>query len=306
MSPPRALVTVLAGGALASGCLQLTDDGGPWEATTTVTGALSIEHGPPPTARALATGCTLRVATWNVHFGEDPDDLAGQLAASTEIARADVLLVQEIEAYGAEPGTRSARLARALGMTWVYAPARVEGDGTHGIATLSRLPLDATLVRRLPFFDQPLNPRDRIALATDVVLGDARVQIVNLHLDVRLGPVDRIRQLHPAVNDIAERVIVGGDFNTNPWAWVDGILPLAATEAIVDQEQAAVVDDYLTGKAFTGAVPVSETTMRLPAFQIRTDDLYARGLPVIAAGVEHVDGSDHWPVWFDVDVCATP
>ena len=114
------------------------------------------------------------------------------------------------------------------------------------------------------------------------------------------------RQLHPAVNDIAERVIVGGDFNTNPWAWVDGLGPLAATEAIVGQEQAAVVDDYLTGNAFTGAVPVSAATMRLPAFPIRTDDLYARGLPVLAAGVEHVEGSDHGPMWSDVDVCATP
>jgi len=35
---------------------------------------------------------------------------------------------------------------------------------------------------------------------------------------------------------------------------------------------------------------------------IRLDDLYSRGLPVIE-GVEHVDGSDHGPVWFDLHRC---
>jgi endonuclease/exonuclease/phosphatase family metal-dependent hydrolase len=203
-----------------------------------------------------------------------------------------------------ETGTRSARLARALDMTWMYAPARVEDTGTHGIAILSRHPLEAPAVRQLPFFDQPLNPRNRIAIATDVMLGAHRLQIVNVHLDVRLGAVDRIRQLHPAVNDIADRVLVGGDFNTNPWAWFDGILPLTGTEAIVGQQQAAVIDDYLTGKDFTGAIPLSEATMRLPGIGMRIDNFYARGMPIVAAGVEHVAGSDHWPIWVDLDLCS--
>lgn len=296
---PLLLVT----GCLVTGCLELSDEGGAWEPTSSITGALAAEHGPPPTARSAVSGCSLRIATWNVHFGEDTEELAARLRASTEIAAADVLLVQEIEAYGAEPGTRSAQLARALDMTWIYAPARSEGGGTHGIATLSRHPLEAAAVRQLPYFDQPLNPRNRIALATDVMVGAERLRVVNLHLDVRLGPVDRIRQLHPAVNDLDERVVVGGDFNTNPWAWIDGIVPLASTEAVVGQQQAAVVDDYLLGKTFASAIPVEVATMRLPAFQIRTDDLYARGLPITAAGVEHVEGSDHWPVWFDVALC---
>ena len=296
----RALLALV----MCTGCLELADHGGPWEPTAALTGELAAEHGPPPATVSSASACTLRVATWNVHFGEDTAELATRLRASAEIASADVLLVQEIEAHGTEPGTRSARLARALDMTWVYAPARAEMGGTHGVATLSRYPLEAPAVRQLPYFEQVLNPRNRIALATDVVVGAERVPIVNLHLDVRLGPVDRIRQLRPAVNDLGERMIAGGDFNTNPWAWVEGILPLASTEAIVGQEQAAVLDDYLLGKGFASAIPVETATMRLPAFQIRTDDLYARGLPITAAGVEHVDGSDHWPVWFDVDLCA--
>jgi endonuclease/exonuclease/phosphatase family metal-dependent hydrolase len=286
-----------------SACVEQTDDGSAWQPAAEMTGALVPELGPTPTARA-APGCTLRVATWNVHFGGDPDNLADHIQSSTEISRADVLMIQEVESYPTESASRTQRLADRLGMTWVYAPARIEGSGTHGIAILSRYPLEDAAVRRLPHYDQVLHPRDRNALTATVVLGSDRLQIVNLHLDVRMGAVDRIRQLHPAVNDIDERVLVGGDFNTNPWAWSNGIIPLTETEAIVGQKQAAVVDDYMIGKDFASAISADTATMRIPAFSIRTDDLYAREMPITGAGVEYVDGSDHWPVWVDIDRCA--
>lgn len=297
MSRRFALVALVLGG-----CFEQVDEGSPWEDATLMTGELAPELGPDPGALRTEK-CVVRIASWNVHFGEDVADLATQLQASTEISKADVLLVQEIEAYPGEVGTRTRRLADATAMTWIYAPARMEQDGTHGIGILSRHPLEAPQIRQLPYFDQPLNPRERIAVSAELVVGTHRLQIINVHLDVRLGPVDRVRQLHPAVNDIAERAVVGGDFNTNPWAWVDGIVPLAATEAIVGQQQAAVIDDYLLGKDFVGAVPVDEATMRLPGLGMRIDNLYARDLSIVASGVEHVEGSDHWPIWFDVDLC---
>ena len=289
---------------VASGCVDQTDDGGPWTPAAEITGPLAPELGPVPAVTREALPCSFRVATWNVHFGEDVDDLAAQLAADAEITRADVLMIQEVEAYPNESGTRTARLAEKLGMTWAYAPARVEGSGTHGIATLSRYPLEDVAVRRLPHYDQLVNPRDRNALATTVVLGSERLQIVNLHLDVRMGAVDRIRQLHPAVNEIDERVVVGGDFNSNPWAWSNGIVPLMQTEAIVGQDQATVLDDYLVGKDFAGAIGPGVNTLRIPLLPMRIDNLYARGLPIVGAGVAYVDGSDHWAVWFDVDRCS--
>ena len=288
-----------------AGCASLPDEGGPWERIEDQTGALTVEVG-PPAAPPTTPVCTLRVATWNVHFAPYTEELATNLLASMEISGADVLLIQEVEDHrldGAELTTRAARIAKQLGMTWIYAPARAESFGSHGIAILSRLPLSDGQMRRLPHYDMPIRPRDRNAMSAVIDLGGQQLQIVNVHLDVRIGPGDRIRQLHPAVNEIEERVLVAGDFNTNPWAWSNGILPLVGTEAIVGQEQAEIVDDYLLGNAFTSAIPWDTPTMRLPAFEIRTDDLYARGLPIVAAGVEHVDGSDHWPVWFDVNVC---
>jgi endonuclease/exonuclease/phosphatase (EEP) superfamily protein YafD len=287
---------------LAAGCVEVVDDGGPWEAASAITGELAPEIGPAPAARA-APGCTLRIATLNVHFAEDTANLAAQILASRDIASADVLMVQEIRAYPTEPGTRARRLAEALGMTWVYAPARTLDGGTHGIAIFSRDPLENAMVRRLPYIDQPLNPEQRIALAADLVIGAERFTIVDVHLDVRLGPADRVRQLHPAINEVGERLVFGGDFNTAPWSWVDNLIPLTGTEAIIGQEQAQVIDDYAAENDFAGAIPVETVTMRLPGLSMRLDDLYARGLPIVAAGVEHVEGSDHWPVWFDVDRC---
>jgi hypothetical protein len=40
--------------------------------------------------------------------------------------------------------------------------------------------------------------------------------------------------------------------------------------------------------------------MRIPVFGMRLDNLDARGYTIVASGVDHVDGSDHWPVWFDL------
>lgn len=285
-------------------CVGPRDEGSDWEPVEMIEGALAASMGPVPSLRATP-GCTLRVVTFNVHYADEPEMIAAHIRASNEVSRADVILVQETRAYDGESMTRSQRLADALAMTWAYAPARtLPGDtGTHGNAILSRFPLENVAVRRLPYIEQPYHAETRNAIAADVVIGDARVRVVDLHLDIRLGPVDRVRQLDPAVRDAGERLIVGGDFNTAPWAFVNAFVPLTSSEAILGQEQALVLDDFLAARQFAGAVPVDTVTMRLPGFSMRLDNLYARDMPILEAGVEHVDGSDHWPVWFDVDVC---
>ncbi len=279
-------------------CTAFEDEGGPWEPATEITGELAPDLGPAPAQREVPP--TLRVATWNVHFGKDTDGLAANIAASPVLSTADVILLQEIEAYPEEQRTRASKIAEQLGMTWFYAPARVEWNGTHGIAILSRFPLEAPLIKRLPYIDQAFNSRERNAQSVEVVLGDARVRIVNLHLDLRLGVVDRIYQLSPAVVELDGPALLGGDFNSNPYAWLDSTIPLAGTEAVVGADQSVVLDDYFTQQAFIGAVPTTMGTMRVPIYDIRIDNVYAREHTITAAGVDHIDGSDHWAVWCDV------
>jgi endonuclease/exonuclease/phosphatase family metal-dependent hydrolase len=281
------------------GCVDNSDPGGSWVDAATITGTLAPELGPVPAARA-APDCMLRIATWNLHTAPDPANLAAQILASQKLSSADVIITQEIESHPNEVTSRANRLADALGMTWVYAPSRVEGNGTHGIAILSRYPLDAAAVRALPFVARPISDVHRIALGADVILGTERIRVVDIHLDTRLSPEDRVRQMHAAVNDVGEDMIAGGDLNSQPWPWVDGVVPLTSTDAVIGEDHARILDDYMAQNRFAGAVPPTTGTMRIPVFSMRLDNLYARGYSIVASGVEHVDGSDHWPVWFDL------
>jgi endonuclease/exonuclease/phosphatase family metal-dependent hydrolase len=292
---------ILSIAMVVAGCTDDSDPGGPWQDIATITGPFAPEVGPAPVPRPPPDHA-LRIATWNLHFATDPANLAAQIGASHELVTADVLLAQEVESHPNEDGSRAQRLANALGMTWVYAPARFEGNGTHGIAIFSRYPLEGVMERDLPFVDRPIHPVHRIALSAEVVVGDQRLRVVDVHLETRLSATDRIRQLHPAVNDIGQALVVGGDFNAQPWPWVDGVVPVTETQAVTGENHAKIIDDYLSENGFAGAISADTPTMRVPVFDMRLDNLYARDHPIMAAGVEHVDGSDHWPVWFDIAI----
>jgi endonuclease/exonuclease/phosphatase family metal-dependent hydrolase len=281
------------------GCVELEPDTGAWVPAAAITGPLAPELGPPPAPREPTA--TLRIASWNVHYGDNPDELVASITSDETLRDLDVLLVQEVDAHPDEAQTRAAVLAERLGMTWVYAPAREQNHGgTHGLAILSRYPLENARVRDLPFFQQPIRSRQRIAMAVDVVIGDERLTVVNLHLDVRLGPVDRIRQLAPAVETISGRLVVGGDLNSNPWAWLEATVPLLGTEAIVGQDQAVLIDDYLATLGYAIAIPASAATATTSLASIRLDGLYAREVAVSAGEVIRVTGSDHYPITMDV------
>ena len=216
------------------------------------------------------------------------------------LATADVILIQEIEHHPSESGSRASRIANALGMAWFYAPARVADDGTHGDAIVSRFPLLSPEVKQLPFVDQPVNSVQRIAQRAVIELGARTLTLVNVHLDTRLSVVDRIRQLHPAVSDNPHDALVGGDLNTLPWIWVETAVPLTSTEAIVGQDQAQVVDDYLNDLGYVTPL-VHDADTHETVFDMRLDALCPRGFTVLGAGVDYgVTGSDHYAVWIDI------
>lgn len=283
----------------ASGCTSIDDAPRPWVGAAQITGTLAPELGPPP-ASPPAQPAKLRIASWNVELGADPAALADEILTSPALATADLILVQEIEAHPGEPGTRASRLATALGMTWFYAPARPEGDGTHGDAILSRLPLATPEVKQLPFVDQAIHARHRIASRATLELGTRTLTIVNVHLDTRLDVTDRIRQLDPAVADNPADVVVGGDLNTLPWIWVADALPLTSSEAVLGADQAQIVDDYLRAQGFATPI-VHDADTHESVIGMRLDALCPRGVTAMNAGVDYsVSGSDHYAVWIDL------
>lgn len=291
----RALLAVVI-----AGCTEVADPGTPWLDIATVPGS---ELGPAPGLRASA-GCTLRIASWNLHFAPDPGDLLAQLRASQELASADVILFQETTRWPGDVESRTAQLAAGLAMTWAHVPVHALPDGiVQGNGIVSRYPLERVAVKQLPLIDEPTFDQERAALAADVVVGEHRVRVVSLHLDVRLQITDRIRQLDPAVTDMDARAVVGGDFNSAPWEWVDALVPLTSSEAVIGMKQAAILDDYMASRGYTSTIAHDVNTFTFPGFGMRLDDLYPRGLPIVASGIEHVGGSDHWPIYVDIDVC---
>lgn len=250
-------------------------------------------HGLAPAAPRAA----LRVVTFNVHFGADVPALVRAIRSNPRLSRADVLLLQEIESH---PGDdRAAKLAEALKLDLVYAPARVEGDGTHGLAILSRYPLTDLQVLRLKEYDLGFHARRRIAMAATVHAPGRAVRVYNVHLDTRLTPEERLRQLEPVVADAVKQpaAVVGGDFNTINA--VSSLLPLVPVP-LPGFSQAAGLDAYMKARGF--ATPF-EGIGRTHRFPMRLDAVYARGLDVEGEGKEmSVTVSDHFPLWVDLKV----
>jgi endonuclease/exonuclease/phosphatase family metal-dependent hydrolase len=248
---------------------------------------------PPPSAR-------LRVVCWNVHFGADVDALADGLG-HPDLAGADLILVQEIEAYPDEDGSRASRLAARLEMNFVYAPARREGSGTHGLALFSRHPLAAVRVMELPHADVAINERRRVALGADMLVDGAPIRVVDVHLDTRLGIADRMAQLHPAVIDLGEPAIVGGDLNTLPYSWLAGLGPSAPAHVATDLEAAGAIDEMMAALGFAAPTSTLGPTDDFPIVAWRLDSIYAAGSEVTGAEVvDSVSASDHVPVRVDL------
>lgn len=277
------------------GCGVDVGEGGPWIPAAEIDGPMRPELAQPPPG--ADPGETLRIVTFNVLLGEDVAALAAALSGHPELAGADVLLLQEIESHPAEGGSRAARLAAALGMGHAYAPARTVEAGTHGLAILSRHPLAEVEVMQLPRVELAIRPRDRIALAARV----AGIRVVNVHLDTRINITDRILQLRPAIIDEPIPTVVGGDFNTNPYAWTGGALPNLPAQAIAGSDQATLLDAYMGAAGYDTPTADLGATQDAIVLRLRLDALFTRGIAALQVGVEPGLGlSDHDPVWMDV------
>jgi len=243
---------------------------------------------------------SLRLVSYNVHRGDNLPQLIEALRAHPELSRADVFLLQEIESHEAEGASRARRLAEALHLNYVYAPARLKPDGaTHGLAILSRFPLADIEVLPLKQFNLRYNTRRRIALGATVQVGERRLRLYNLHLDTRLNTADRLAQLRPVVEAACARpvqaVVIGGDFNTNAFRWLLHVVP------IFRSNQAGAVDELMQANGFDTPFTDAGHTLRKRLLRLRLDSLYPRGLAVEGSGIDpQVEASDHAPLWLDV------
>jgi endonuclease/exonuclease/phosphatase family metal-dependent hydrolase len=240
----------------------------------------------------------VRVVTYNVQYGPDVSALASAIAGTPAIASAGVFLIQEIEDHADEGGSRARRLADALGLGYVYVPARSIPEGTHGLAILSAFPI--TDVERMDLRESSNPSQHRIAIQATIAIGDQALHVIDVHLDTMLSAQQRVAQLSPIVIDVSATTLVGGDFNACWVEWAGGSVPVLSASRASDQ--APVIDSYMSAIGFATPTRDSGPTEHMFGLEQRLDSIYTRGLVADFGAVEHVGPSDHWPMWIDVDL----
>jgi endonuclease/exonuclease/phosphatase family metal-dependent hydrolase len=167
------------------------------------------EQGPAP---YRSGSDTLRLASFNIEFSLRVDRAIAVLASDPALRSADVLLLQEMDGQATE------RIARALGLWYVYYPAiyHFRAGRDVGNAVLSRWPIVADRKVVLPHVSRFVRTQ-RIATAATIRVGGESVRVYSVHLGTMgdLAPAARRDQLQAILADADPypRVIIGGDMN---------------------------------------------------------------------------------------------
>ena len=193
----------------------------------------------------------MRVVTFNILNGRHPDsdevDIAAYAAAVASLD-ADVLALQEVdrnqprsrsadltavaaEAMGAVDHRFVAALSGSPGSTWVAATGRDEPDAAaYGIALLSRHPVLAWDVVRLPVLHAPTPMRFRGSLLPTMVRDEPRVAVAAI-VESPLGVVTvanthlsfvpwwhgrQLRSLVRSLEALPRPLLLVGDLNMGP------------------------------------------------------------------------------------------
>lgn len=218
-----------------------------------------------------------RVVTFNIKFAREIERATRLLREHDALRGADVIALQEMNSEGTE------RIARALGMDYVYYPAvRHPADGgDFGNAILSRWPLSDDRKLVLPYRSR-WRDMQRIAVSATAMTPLGAVRVYSVHLETLGGisTADRQRQAAAVIRDARPypRVIVAGDFNSR------------------------AVGEVFAWYGFRWVTRDLGSTIRFLAW----DHVFVRGLDVVRkeAGIvrNNQGASDHLPVWVVLDV----
>lgn len=223
----------------------------------------------------------LVVVTWNIKFGLEVEQAIEEWGDVQELARADIVLLQEMDETGVE------LVARRLCYNYIYYPASIHDHHgrTFGNAILSKWPIADPAKILLPN-QSPTNEQRRIAVRAVVQIDEHEILAYSVHTETFvLSAQKRGQQIDALVDDINDQtqtqVVVGGDFNT---------LTENSLDDLVTRMTAAGLEWASAG---TGPTVISPGGV---GFTL--DYLFAKGLNVLQSGVwPHTVASDHAPVW---------
>ncbi len=302
--PPKESVvrtTAVAGLAVATAALLSPADSKPAPLDVLVCGGFAAET--PPAA-------SIRLMSWNIERG------ARLRAVVSAISREkpEVCVFQEVDCNDARTGHRdiAALLARRFGLNYVFAREFQElSQGTrespayHGQATLTALPIRSPRLLRFsrqssrwlprwylpnwPFFQRRLG--GRIALVTEIHLGNTSVAIYNVHLESQGSRELRLAQIREVVADALRYgpkrpVIIAGDLNTKSFP--------------------SPVISFLLESGFRDALPGSPRPTHRSGRKL--DWIFVRG-PLECTGgrvCAGIDASDHYPLAVEIAPSPSP
>lgn len=258
---------------------------------------VSIESTAPAATTPTTLPRQLRVVTFNVHMQPAAKVIEG-IRNDRALQDADVFVLEEIhrdESVG-EPCSGACGLGKNLGFYSVFAPGHAAGNGSDGVAIVSRVPITSAKVLELPYFNVHFNSGRRVAIEATVNVDDKPVTVYAVHLDNRLDVRDRRKQMLPVLQR-AERqqtpVIIAGDFNTNPFTWIAHVIPILTTT------QDDRFEELVRAHGF--ATPVAEAGATHRYFAMKLDGIYTRGFDTKKfATADARNISDHLALWATV------
>lgn len=204
-----------------------------------LTFALVYNHPARPAPRPARE--FLRVVAWNIDRGKRLDGITAYLTHHPAIREADVVLLNEVDVGMARSGNRNvaAELAEALGFEFVFGnsylclshgnardgePDEENRAGLHGNAILSRFPLRraenfSVAITRDVFQSSEKRLGHKKALWAELATPLGTLSVAAAHLEQGASMAQRGAQLRDVLarleaRGVAERALIGGDFNT--------------------------------------------------------------------------------------------
>jgi len=240
-----------------------------------------MQHGNYANGARTAEHKDLTVVSLNMAKEKVHDKILRDLRKTPFFETADIWLFQEAMKTIPE-------IARTMGLNYVYAPTE-----DSGLAILSRYPIGNP--ERIPLSQHNVIFRSRCRIALSAKIQS--LEVVNVHLDNRIGKQQRLDQASPLLN--GERVIVGGDFNTANIRWIMHLLPVPGPN------HSGALRDMFVAHGFESPLDQAGSTFKLLHLPLHLDWIFPKDLKAVAAGVEKIDFSDHNAVWVALNPAET-
>jgi len=211
--------------------------------------------------------------------------------ATQRVSHADIILLQEVSHVEGGPSIAS-RLADRLGYQVAFAP---EGKNVYdrGLAVVTKFPIEESKVEWLTPYNLHFKTRHRFALAVKLRVPSGELRIWNAHLDTRINPELRLKQLQPVMDEAAKLTgprLIGGDFNTNDFYWIDHVLPIPHGGGYRSTVRRAMAQ-------LGFKTPFQDELVTLPIARQHLDWLFVNGMEPLSSSTEPIPFSDHNAIW---------